>query len=68
MKEYCFDMSGISNPLETMPADIHTSFWSLVRKFLVSGKVAVTKEKYEEMVHIPGPVGDEIRKNEEIIT
>ena len=53
MKEYCFDMSGISNPLETMPADIHTSFWSLVSKFLVSGKVVVTKEIYEEMVHIP---------------
>ena len=64
MKEYCFDMSGISNPLETMPADIHTSFWNLVSDYLVSGKVAVTKEIYDEMVHIPGPVGDVIRNNE----
>ena len=64
MKEYCFDMSGISNPLEIMPADIHTSIWTFVGDFLVSGKVAVTKEIYEEMVHIPGSIGDRIRGNE----
>ena len=64
MKQYCFDMSGISNPLETIPADIHTSLWKLVSDFLVSGKVAVTKEIYEEMVYIPGPIGDVIRNNE----
>lgn len=64
MKEYCLDMSGISNPLETIPADIHTSIWTLVGDFLVSGKVAVTKEIYDEMVHIPGLIGDRIRENE----
>ena len=64
MKKYCFDMSGISNPLENIPADIHTSFWNQVSDYLSSGKVAVTKEIYDEMVHIPGPVGEVIRKNE----
>ena len=28
MKKYAFDTSGISNPLESMPEDIHESLWN----------------------------------------
>ncbi len=65
MKRYCFDMSGISNPLEAMPIDIHRSMWALVEDIFASGIVAVTREIYDEMVHIPGPIGDCIRSNED---
>ncbi len=65
MKQYCFDMSGISNPLETMPIDIHRSMWALIAEIFSSGIIAVTREIYDEMVHIPGPMGDCIKKNEE---
>lgn len=61
MKKFCFDMSGISTPLELMPPDIHITMWSKVEAVLASGEVAVTKEIYDEMVHIPGTVGDCIR-------
>jgi hypothetical protein len=64
MKRYCFDMSGISTPLELMPADIHKSMWTKVEEILCSGHIAVTKEIYDEMTHIAGPVGDCIRANE----
>src|ERR1035437_2760427 len=58
MKKYCFDTSGISNPLESMPEDIHESMWSEFKtKCLESGIIAVTAEIYEEMECIPGSVG-----------
>lgn len=63
MKRYCFDMSGISNSLEVMPADIHRSMWARMETILASGEIAVTTEIYEEMTHIPGTVGDCIRTN-----
>lgn len=65
MKKYCFDMSGISHPLEIMPADIHKSMWASIETILASGAIAVTQEIYGEMIHISGPVGDCIRNNEE---
>lgn len=65
MKEYCFDMSGLSNPLETMPEDIHKTMWARICEILASGRVAVTKEIYEEMTHIPGSVGDCILKHQD---
>jgi uncharacterized protein DUF4411 len=62
MKRYCFDTSGISNPLESMPEDIHGSLWSGFKtKCLQSGIIAVTTEIYEEMEHIPGSVGQCIK-------
>jgi len=65
MKKYCFDMSGISNPLEAMPEDIHRSMWAKIKAIFASGQIAVTKEIYDEMTHIPGSVGDCIRDNEQ---
>jgi len=64
MKKYCFDTSGISNPLETMPEDIHESMWSEFKtKCLEAGIVAVTAEIYSEMEHISGTVGDCIKEH-----
>lgn len=63
MKKYCFDTSGISNPLETMPEDIHDWLWRRVRILIEVGAIAVTREIYDEMVHIPGMVGDCIKGN-----
>jgi hypothetical protein len=64
MKKYCFDTSGISNPLESMPEDIHESMWNGFKtKCLESGIIAVTQEIYDEMVHIPGSVGQCIKDN-----
>jgi hypothetical protein len=67
MKKYCFDTSGISNPLEFMPEDIHSWMWNRMIEFIKSGAVAVTKEIYDEMVHIGGRIGDCIRANEDIM-
>jgi hypothetical protein len=64
MKRYCFDTSGISNPLETMPEDIHESMWQAVANCIVAGRIAVTTEIYEEMCQIPGKIGDCIKANE----
>ena len=63
MKKYCFDTSGISNPLETMPEDIHEWMWEWFCDFIRSGAIAVTTEIYDEMCHIEGTVGDTIRDN-----
>lgn len=65
MKRYCFDTSGISNPLEQMPSDIHKSMWASITDLIESGVIAVTPEIYSEMVSIPGDVGDCIRDCEE---
>jgi hypothetical protein len=68
MKKYCFDTSGISNPLETMPEDIHESMWDGFKaKCLKSGIIAVTQEIYEEMKHISGSVGQCIRDNKAVL-
>jgi hypothetical protein len=62
MKKYAFDTSGISNPLETMPEDIHESMWKNFRtKCLETGIIGVTQEIYDEMEHIPGSVGQCIK-------
>lgn len=63
MKKYCFDTSGFSNPLESMPEDIHDSFWQQVMKRVEDGAIAVTAEIYEEMCHIPGNLGTCIKDN-----
>ena len=62
-KKYCFDTSGISNPLETMPEDIHESAWTKIKACIEGGMFAVTTEIYDEMVHITGTVGECIRAN-----
>ncbi len=63
MKRYCFDTSGFSNPLETMPEEIHAWLWLDVRARIEAGEIAVTTEIYEEMTHIPGEVGACIQVN-----
>jgi hypothetical protein len=63
MKKYCFDMSGLSNPFETMPEDIHDSMWKKVKALIAAGAIAVTTEIYEEMEHIGGDLGDVIKSN-----
>lgn len=62
-KAYCLDTSGFSNPLETMPEDIYPILWSRIAKIIVAGRFAVTKEIYDELVNLPGPVGICIQKN-----
>jgi hypothetical protein len=64
MKKYCVDTSGISNPLETMPEDIHESAWKKIKERIIDGEFAVTKEIYDEMVHIVGTVGECIKSSE----
>jgi hypothetical protein len=64
MKKYCIDTSGISNPLETMPEDIHESAWRKIKERIISGEFAVTKEIFDEMVHIVGTVGECIKASE----
>ncbi|WP_316233930.1 DUF4411 family protein [Bradyrhizobium sp. SZCCHNR1098] len=64
MKKHCFDTSGISNPLETMPEDIHESAWTKIKEKISSGEIAVTREIYDEMIHIVGTVGQCIKDAE----
>jgi hypothetical protein len=63
MKKYCFDTSGISNPLDHIPDDIHVRFWNRFSQLLESGDIAITREIYDEMEQIRGAVGDCIRAN-----
>lgn len=64
MKKYCLDTSGLSNPLEFMPEDIHPSIWAKVAALVTDGTFAVTVEIYGELEHLPGPIGDCLRENE----
>lgn len=64
MKKYCLDTSGLSTALEQMPEDIHVTLWSRIMAIIVAGDLAVTREIYDELIHIQGPVGDCIRANE----
>ncbi len=64
MKKYCFDTSGLSNPLETTPEDIHASLWIRVISVIEGDGVAVTQEIYDEMKRFPeGTVADCIGRN-----
>jgi hypothetical protein len=64
MPKYCLDMSGLSNPAQHMPQDIHASLWRQVEGLIVSGIFGTTAEVYEELTHIPPPVGECIAANE----
>ncbi|MEN8859007.1 DUF4411 family protein [Qipengyuania flava] len=65
MKRYCVDMSGLSNPAseDVAPQDIHVSLWMRVHSLIENGDIAVTEEIYEELTHIPAPLGDCIKEN-----
>ena len=62
-KKYCLDTSGISNPLESMPEDIHAVLWSKISKVISAGKIAVNTEIFDELSHINGLIGDCIKAN-----
>lgn len=62
-KRYCLDTSGLSNPLEFMPEDIHSILWARIVDVIVAGKFAVTKEIYEELVYLPGSIGECVKNN-----
>lgn len=64
MKKFCLDTSGLSNPLELMPADIYVSLWAQIQARIVNGDLACTAEIYDELTHLEGAVGDCIRDNE----
>lgn len=64
MPKYCLDMSGLSNPAVTMPQDIHRSLWAAIDGLIVTGVFATTSEVYEELTHIPPPIGDCIAQNQ----
>ncbi|WP_417463327.1 DUF4411 family protein [Kordiimonas sp.] len=63
MKKYCFDTSGISNPLETTPLDIYKTLWAQFEEVVLSGSIGVTAEIFEEMMHIDGEVGELLKKS-----
>lgn len=57
MKKYFLDTSGLSNPLEFMPEDIHPTIWAKMAGLVTSGTFAVAVEIYDELKHLPGPSG-----------
>lgn len=67
MKKYCLDTSGLSNPLEFMPEDIHPAMWAKVAALVTSGTFAATAEIYGELKHLPGPIGECIKDNDAAI-
>lgn len=64
MPKYCLDMSGLSNPAQQMPQDIHTSLWAQIGALIVASTFATTAEVYEELTHIRPPIGECIAANQ----
>jgi hypothetical protein len=67
VKKYCFDTSGLSTPFEAMPEDIHHSMWGRVKAMIAAGQFAATAEIYDEMVHIGGDLGANLKANKKQI-
>jgi hypothetical protein len=67
VKRYCFDTSGVSAPHEALPEDIYESMWTKVIEIFNVGAIAVTKEIYDEMIHIPGAMGAWIKANKSAV-
>ena len=69
MKRYCIDMSGLSNPAseDVAPQDIHLTLWARIHDIIAAGFIAVTEEIYEEMTHIPAPLGDCVKGNKKAL-
>lgn len=65
--KYCFDTSGFTNPLQTMPEDIYVSMWMRIQEFILSEQIAVTTEIYDEMKLIDGVFGNCIKNNKELM-
>jgi hypothetical protein len=60
---YCLDTSGISNPWEETPIDIHATVWRKTMNMISDRKFVVTTEIYNEMEFIEGDLGECIRSN-----
>jgi hypothetical protein len=67
MKKYCLDTSGLSTPLEFMPEDIHPTIWTKIAELIVAGTFAASTEIYEELKHLPGPIGECLKANSDNI-
>jgi|ERR1700730_2258599 len=67
MPKYCVDTSGLSHPYEEIPEDIHASLWQKVRDTIAAGQVAVTQEIFDEIILIPGGLGDYLNKSKALI-
>lgn len=67
MRKYVFDTSGLSNPLEVMPEDIHVTLWGKVMTIFSTGHVCVNTEIFEEMILIDGYVGSQLINMESAI-
>ena len=64
MKQFCLDTSAISNPLQTLPEDVHPTLWKRVATIIELGLIAVTTEIFEELQgSISGMIGDCINSN-----
>ncbi len=50
-----------------MPEDIHQILWSKVIALIKAGRFAVTREIYDELVRLPGSVGDCIKASEKVL-
>jgi hypothetical protein len=57
MPKYCLDTSGFSNPLETLPDDIHVTMWTKVRAVVDAGEICFNAEIHGELGSINGQVG-----------
>jgi Domain of unknown function (DUF4411) len=64
MKKYCLDTSGFSNPIQGMPEDIYVSLWTQVCDRVKAGYFAATAEVYEELILLPGDVGQCLKDHE----
>jgi len=61
MKRYCFDTSGITSTLHTVPEDIHSTLWTRIASIVEAGEIAVTTEIYDELHGtIRSPIGNVI--------
>ena len=67
MKKYCLDTSGLSNPLEHMPEDIHVTLWHRVADVIQGGHMSATAEIYEELTHINGKIGSCLKSRKDDI-
>jgi hypothetical protein len=46
-----------------MPEDIHTTLWSQVGNVVKSGRIICNREIYDELLHIPGSIGECLEKH-----
>lgn len=67
MKAYCLDTSGLSNPLEFMPEDIHPTLWAKIEAIVCAGRFAATAEIYDELTHLPGSIGNCLQQNKDAV-